>query len=86
MKQRDWVNEWEVANKETWIIFNQGGRCFGQVLSDEWRTNNKKPLFTMCKCDMTKTKPKATNNIWHKNVESWHENYEDARHAYYYTK
>ena len=86
MKQRDWVKEWEVANKETWAVFNQGGRCYGLVVSDEWRIDKKQRLLIRCKCDMEKTRPKATNNIQLKNIESWHDTYEDARHAYYYTR
>jgi hypothetical protein len=79
MKQIDWVEEWE--NRERWVVFSQGGICFGLVMGEEFR-NDETVLLVRCKCDMTKSKPQATNFIKPKNIQSEHNSFKEAEDAY----
>jgi len=79
MKQIDWVEELE--NKEEWVVFDQKGNCYGQVIGEEFR-GGKYVLLVRCKCDMDKARPQATNFVERKNVVSKHNSFQEAENAY----
>ena len=79
MKQRDWVKEWET--REEWVVFDQGGNCYGQVIGEEFR-GSKYVLLVRCRCDMDKARPQATNFIERKNIVSKHSSFQEAENAY----
>jgi hypothetical protein len=80
MKQRDWVEEWE--NREVWIVFSQGGTCYGQVIMEEHTVNKEVRCLVRCICDMKKVKPKPTNHVYKRNIVSWHNSFKEAEDAY----
>jgi hypothetical protein len=79
MKQRDWVEEWE--NRETWVVFDQAGKCFG-IIIEEFKNYGVITYQVRCRCDMQKNKTAATNNIKQKNVKSYHKSFKEAEDAY----
>ncbi len=79
MKQIDWVEEWE--NRETWIVFDQNGSCFG-IVTEEFKNYGVVTYQIRCKCDIDKNRTKATNTIKQRNVKSYHKSLKEAEDAY----
>ncbi len=80
MKQRDWIEEWE--NRETWVVFDQAGSCFGLVTEEYIDDSGSTRYLIRCRCDMQKTTKNANNHIFKKNIISWHNTFKEAEYAY----